>query len=126
MISDWLSDESLEPWVLLPDKHDVPLMDEKNSKLVLIRNLPQDQSTDSEVLELVKMLECLPIAITLATAFVSLKNPRMMIAKYLRYFRENEEILLENIGDLRRNPNMPFSVIKTWHVSFGQTKKDHP
>lgn len=57
MISDWLSDESLEPWVLLPDNDDVPLMDGKNSKLVLIRNLPQDQLTDSEVLELVKMLE---------------------------------------------------------------------
>lgn len=182
IVSDWLSDEAHEPWLLLldntddegvffnaqdtdPSQHanttpliryvpqsqngsvlvtsrnrkaafrltnnvdtivDVPLMDEENSKLVLSRKLPQDQSTDGEMLELVKMLDYLPLAIAQAAAFISVRRPRMTVAKYLAFLRENENILLEDMGDLRRNPDMPNSVIKTWHISFNQIKKEHP
>ena len=182
IVSNWLSDESHEPWLLLldntddervffdaqdtdPSQHvnttaliryipqsqngsvlvtsrnrkaafrltdnadtiiDVPLMDEETSKLVLSRKLSQDQSTDGEMLELVKMLDYLPLAIAQAAAFISMRKPRMTVAKYLAYLRENEKILLEDMGDLRRDPDMPSSVIKTWHISFNQIKKDHP
>lgn len=105
---------------------DVPLMDKENSKLVLSQKLGQDQSTDGEILELVKMLDYLPLAIAQAAAFISMRNPRMTVERYLKYLQENENILLEDMGDLRRDPDMPNSVIKTWHISFNQIKKDHP
>ena len=182
LVSDWLSDETHEPWLLLLDNTDdesvffnaqdtdpsqrfnttpliryvpqsqngsvlvtsrnrkaafrltdnadtiidVPLMDEETSKLVLSRKLSQDQSTDGELLELVKMLDYLPLAIAQAAAFISMRKPRMTIARYSAFLRENEDILLEDMGDLRRDPDMPNSVIKTWHISFNQIKKDHP
>lgn len=105
---------------------DIPLMDEESSKLVLKRKLPQDQSTESDILELVKMLDNLPLAIAQAAAFIGTRRPRMTVARYLASLRENERILLEDMGDLRRDPDMPNSVIKTWQVSFDQIKKDHP
>lgn len=182
LVSDWLNDESHDPWLLLLDNADdegvffnaqdtelsqhvkstpliryipqspngsvlvtsrnrgaafrltnnagtvldVPLMDEENSKLVLSQKLGQDQSTDGEILELVKMLDYLPLAIAQAAAFISMRNPRMTVERYLKYLQENENILLEDMGDLRRDPDMPNSVIKTWHISFNQIKKDHP
>lgn len=104
----------------------VPLMDEESSELVLKRKLPQDQSTDGEILELVKMLDYLPLAIAQAAAFISTRKSRMSVAKYLGFLRENERVLLEDMGDLRRDPDMPNSVVKTWQVSFNQIKKDHP
>ena len=181
-VSDWLNDESHEPWLLLLDNADdegvffnaqdievsqhvpttpliryipqssngsvlitsrnrnaafrltndaetivdVPLMDKENSKLILSRKLPQDQSTDGEILELVKMLDYLLLAIAQAAAFISMRKPRMTIARYMEYLRKNEKILLEDMGDLRRDPDMPNSVIKTWHTSFNQLRKDHP
>ena len=182
LVSDWLSDETHEPWLLLldntddesvffnapdtdPSQHanttpliryipqsqngsvlvtsrnrkaafrltdnadtivDVPLMDEETSKLVLSRKLSHDQSTDGEMLELVKQLDYLPLAIAQAAAFISMRKPRMTIARYSAFLRENEDILLEDMGDLRRDPDMPNSVIKTWHISFNQIKKDQP
>ena len=182
IVSDWLNDESHEPWLLLLDNADdegvffnaqdteisqhvqttpliryiprspngsvlvtsrnrsaafrltndadtmvdVPPMDEESSKLVLRRNLSQDRSTDGETLELVKMLDCLPLAIAQAAAFISMRKPRMTIAGYLKYLQENEDILLGDMGDLRRDPDMPNSVIKTLHISFNQIKKDYP
>ena len=105
---------------------DVPLMDEETSSLVLKQKLPKDQSTDGEILELVKMLDYLPLAIAQAAAFISIRGSRMTVAKYLAFLRENEKVLLEDMGDLRRDPDMPNSVIKTWQVSFNQIKKDHP
>lgn len=105
---------------------EIPLMDEESSKLVLKRKLPQDQSTESEILELVKMLDYLPLAISQAAAFISTRRSRMTVARYLAFLRENERVLLEDMGDLRRDPDMPNSVIKTWQVSFNQIKKDHP
>ena len=182
LVSDWLNDESHEPWLLLLDNTDnesvffntqgldlsqhvnaipliryipqkanglvlvtsrnrnaafrltnsvetivdIPLMDEESSKLVLKRKLPQSESTESDILELVKMLDYLPLAIAQAAAFIGTRKPRMTVARYLAFLRENERILLEDMGDLRRDPDMPNSVIKTWQLSFNQIKKDHP
>ena len=106
---------------------DVPLMDEESSRLVLSRKLPHDQSTSGEILELVKMLDYLPLAIAQAGAYISMQRPRMTIARYLAFLQKNEKkILMKDMGDLRRDPDMPNSVIKTWYISFDQIKKDHP
>lgn len=182
IVSDWLNDESHEPWLLLLDNADddgvffnaqdtelsqhvkptpliryipqspngsvlvtsrnqnaafrltndaetivdIPLMDEKNSKLILTQKLAQNQSTDGEIMELVKMLDHLPLAIAQAAAFISMRKPRMTIARYSKLLQENEDVLLKDMGDLRRDPDVPNSVIKTWHISFDQIKKDHP
>lgn len=61
-----------------------------------------------------------------AAAFISTRKPRMTFARYLVFLRDNEKILLEDMRDLRRDPDVPNSVIMTWHISFNQIKKDHP
>ena len=50
----------------------------------------------------------------------------MTIAKYLEYAQQNEEILLADIGDLRRDPSVPNSVLVTWRISFDQIKNTFP
>lgn len=50
----------------------------------------------------------------------------MTSARYLPFLREIERVLLEDMGDLCRDPDMPNSVIKTWRPSFNQIKKGRP
>ena len=47
------------------------------------------------------------------------------LSKYTKYFRKNAAVLLEDMGDTRRDPTMRHSVILTWHISFNQIKKEN-
>ena len=105
---------------------DVPSMSVEDAKSLLGRKLSDDDSHDNDRTGLVKALECLPLAITQAAAYIDMRKPRMTVSKYLTYFQENEPVLLEDMGDLRRDPTVPNSVIVTWHLSFDQIKKHHP
>ena len=71
-------------------------------------------------------LECLPLAITQATAYI-MQRERMTISTYLeRIHREEERLLMESQNDLRRDPNVPNSVITTWEISFQQIQVQNP
>ncbi|MCJ1405825.1 hypothetical protein MMC11_009055 [Xylographa trunciseda] len=105
---------------------DIPLMDEEDAKTLLHKRLPNDKSREDEIISLIKTLERLPLAITQAAAYISVRRTRMTVAKYVKYLGENEEILLADMGDLRRDPNVPNSVLVTWQMSFDQIKKSYP
>lgn len=95
-------------------------MNKDDAVTLLCRKLPDDRSSDDERLELVELLEYLPLAITQAAAYISVKRTRMTIARYSDFLRKNERILLHDMGDLRRDPTIPSSVLMTWQISFDQ------
>ncbi len=53
----------------------------------------------------------------------------MDVAKYLELFHESEKnqssLLDRDEGDLRRDPEVPNAVIKTWQISFNQIQREH-
>lgn len=104
---------------------DVPFMNKDNAVTLLCKKLSDDHSSDDERLELVGLLECLPLAITQAAAYISVKRTRMTIARYSDFLRKNERILLHDMGDLRRDPSIPSSVLMTWQISFDQIHREN-
>ncbi|KAH8682822.1 hypothetical protein BGZ60DRAFT_205902 [Tricladium varicosporioides] len=108
----------------------VNLMDPKEAEQLLWIKIPQGISTSSDRAELVKELDYLPLAITQAAAYISAKAVRMSVSKYLTLYRRDEEsqtrLLDEESGDLRRDPGVPHSVIRTWQISFDQIKRSKP
>lgn len=102
---------------------DVPLMDGELAVSLLSKKLPEDQQSLDGQLELVNLLDRLPLAITQASAFISMR--KTSISQYVKYIRENAAIPLEDMGDIRRDPTMRHSVILTWQISFNQIKKEN-
>ena len=99
---------------------DVPYMSKMDAVALLCKKLPHDRSSNVERCELVKLLEYLPLAITQAASYISVKRTRMTIAKYSDYLQKNADILLDDMGDLRRDTTIRNSVLLTWHISFDQ------
>ena len=101
-------------------------MDLKDSKSLLYKKVPHDSSSESDVCELIETLEGLPLSITQAGAYIGRRVTRMTIRKYLQLIRQSESILLADTPDLRRDPSMPCSVIRTWQISFNQIQDLYP
>ena len=105
---------------------DVLRMNQEDAKALLCKRLPNDTSSEDDTIALIKNLERLPLAITQAAAYISIRKIRMTITKYLKYAQQNKEILLADTGDLRRDPSVPNSVLVTWQISFDQIKNNFP
>jgi hypothetical protein len=108
----------------------VNLMQQEEADQLLCINIPEGLSTSSDRAELVKELDYLPLAITQAAAYISAKAIRISVTKYLMLYRQDEQnqcrLLDEESGDLRRDPGVPHSVIRTWQISFDQIKRNEP
>ena len=102
---------------------DVPLMNAELALSLLSKKIPKTQQDLELGLELVDLLDRLPLAITQACAFIAVR--KLSLSDYMKYFRENTNILLEDVGDIRRDPTMLHSVILTWHISFNQIRKEN-
>ncbi|MCJ1240785.1 hypothetical protein MMC14_008789 [Varicellaria rhodocarpa] len=105
---------------------DVLPMEEEDAKTLLRKRLPDDKSSEDDTIALIETLECLPLAITQAAAYINRRKTRMTITKYLKYAQQNEELLLADTGDLRRDPSIPNSALITWRISFDKIKKSFP
>jgi hypothetical protein len=101
-------------------------MTQKDAEQLLHKKIPDGLSSAPERVELVKELDYLPLAITQAAAYISARATRMTVSKYLTLYRSDEvsqsRLLDEDSGDLRRDPGVPNSVIRTWQISFDQIK----
>ncbi|RDW87375.1 hypothetical protein BP5796_03069 [Coleophoma crateriformis] len=100
------------------------------AKLLLRFKIPDTGSIESQETELVEELECLPLAITQAAAYISRLTPWMTVSKYMQLYRQGDtdkiRLLDEESGDHRRDLSVPHSVIRTWQISFDQIRKQHP
>ncbi|GAB7336313.1 hypothetical protein MBLNU13_g09056t1 [Cladosporium sp. NU13] len=86
--------------------------------------LPRKGLSDDEavIVELLGELDCLPLAITQAAAYLNC-NP-ISIGKYLSYLRGTESnmvyVMSQEMGDPTRDKHGANAVAKTWLVSFDQ------
>ena len=101
------------------------LIKKTDAKTLLYKRLSNNKSNEDDTIAFIETLEHLPLAITQAAAYISIRK-RMTIAKYMIYAQQNEKILLKNMGDLQKNHSIPNSVLPTWQISFDQIKKSSP
>lgn len=77
---------------------------------------------------LLDALEYIPLAITQAAAFIS--QNRISLAEYLEIFftsdSDVQDLLDEDLGDLRRDSESQNSVIRTWKLSFDSIREQKP
>jgi hypothetical protein len=103
---------------------------EESQGLHLLRNkLPAGLYEEAAALQLLHTLDCMPLAITQAAAYIG-RRARMTIAGYLREFHESgnsrDSLLHQDAGDLRRDVTASNSVITTWQISFERIRQDRP
>ena len=108
----------------------VDIMSEDDTMALLTNKLPEDPSDNSAKKELIIELGSVPLAVTQASAYITVQGSRMTVAKYLQLLRHDEknqiDLLSKNEVDLRRDPGVPNSVIRTWQISFSQIKDQNP
>ena len=88
---------------------------------------PDDGNSDDSR-SLVEALGYIPLAITQAAAFIS--ENKLTLADYLEMLRTDgsglQDLLDEDLGDLRRDSESQNSVIRTWKLSYDLISKQKP
>ncbi|KAL8816805.1 MAG: hypothetical protein Q9223_004247 [Gallowayella weberi] len=79
-------------------------------------------------IQLLDVLGHLPLAITQAAAYITENN--IKVSEYMEILRENhaevEDLLSEELGDHRRYPESPSSILESLKPSFDQINKQKP
>jgi tetratricopeptide (TPR) repeat protein len=111
-------------------------MNEAESLTLLRARIPAPQSGESgesggDERALVQALECIPLAITQAAAYIANRLPLVTVSAYLRLYYESESkrtrlLQNEDSADLRRDPSIRYAVITTWQLSFEQIRQERP
>ncbi|KAI4940873.1 hypothetical protein J4E91_011130 [Alternaria rosae] len=105
---------------------EVLAMDEGEG-LQLLRNKLQDPPLEESAVDLLRALDCIPLAVAQAAAYIN-RRGRITVASYLAEFRENskkrESLLNWDAGELRRDESASNSVVTTWQMSFEQIQRE--
>ena len=94
----------------------IELMTDMDASMLLKKKLdvPAD---DKDLRELMYILECMPLAIVQAAAYIQQKGERYSIRQYIKDFQRNEKkktnLLNYEAGHLRRDPEAKNSIITT-------------
>ena len=106
---------------------EVLAMDESQGLQLLCNKLVAGVSDKGAALDLLRVLDCMPLAITQAAAYIN-RRVRMTIAGYLREFRasdtKRESLLNRDAGDLRRDESASNSIVTTWQMSFERIRQE--
>jgi hypothetical protein len=94
----------------------------KAEAIVLVgRKLGQDVDR-SAVEELVTLLECMPLALTQAAAYLRRRGRRSSVRAYIGELQASEltqlSLLDRDFGDHRRDEEATNPILKTWQISF--------
>ncbi|MCJ1311572.1 hypothetical protein MMC25_005245 [Agyrium rufum] len=86
----------------------------------------EDSCNDSDMERLLTELDCLPLAVTQAAAFISENS--ICIPEYLAVLEGDDafEFLDEEMNDSRRDEESMNSVLRTWKLSFDQIMIQKP
>ena len=80
------------------------------------------ESVSEEGMKLVQELDCIPLAIAQAAAYINQRTPRVTVSQYLERLvkddTEKTKLLAKGIRDPRRDGEASNSVITTWYMSF--------
>ncbi|RDW59938.1 hypothetical protein BP6252_13025 [Coleophoma cylindrospora] len=108
----------------------INVMTSEDAQELLQTKTPEGLSSSLEREELVKELDYVPLAITQAAAYISARALQMTVSTYLTLYCSDESsrsrLLDKDSGDLRRDPGIPNSVIRTWQISFDQIERKWP
>jgi tetratricopeptide (TPR) repeat protein len=95
--------------------------------LQLLRNKLRDLPNEESAVELLRVLNGIPLAITQAAAYIN-RRARMTVVRYLDEFRRDskkrESLLNWDAGELRRDESASNSVVTTWQISFEQIRRE--
>ncbi|KAL8647306.1 MAG: hypothetical protein Q9210_005637 [Variospora velana] len=99
----------------------VPPMSMREGRTLLVSYLPKERDYEKGGLdELVETLDCLPLAISQAAAYMT--ENFMEVSDYISLLEEGgdemEALLNESFSDARRGEAADNSVLKTWKLSF--------
>ncbi|KAH8651714.1 hypothetical protein BGZ61DRAFT_468822 [Ilyonectria robusta] len=98
--------------------------------LQLFRNKLNGDFDRDAAADLLRALDCIPLAITQAAAYINRRAPRASVKTYLDTFRESDKkkssLLNREAGDLRRDETVSNSVVTTWQVTFEQVRRERP
>ncbi|KAJ9625157.1 hypothetical protein H2203_005112 [Taxawa tesnikishii (nom. ined.)] len=102
--------------------------DEHDALLLLRKRLPGISVDEAAARDLVHTLDCIPLAIAQATAYIMKNKHRMTITKYLATFNasESKQLALLDAGwvDLTRDHSMPNAVLTSWKITFDQISQN--
>ncbi|KAM7195080.1 P-loop containing nucleoside triphosphate hydrolase protein, partial [Rhypophila sp. PSN 637] len=116
---------------LVEDRHIIAVnpMDKEDALALLQKKLRQCEVGDS-MDELVTALECMPLAIVQAAAYISQTWPPCSVQQYLDKFRKSTRkkagLLSYESGKLRRDTGAKNSILITWQISFDHIYKIRP
>ncbi|KAF4445315.1 kinesin light chain 3, partial [Fusarium acutatum] len=107
----------------------IPVMREEQALELLQRRL-ENKTDESTAKNLVNTLDCIPLAVNQAAAYINRRSPRVTIESYLDEFYSNEKrkdsLLRSDKGDLGRQDGVSNSVVVTWQVTFEQIRRERP
>ncbi|RBR09586.1 uncharacterized protein FIESC28_09805 [Fusarium coffeatum] len=107
----------------------IPIMAEDQA-LELLQSLLEDRVNGNEAEELVRTLDCIPLAVKQAAAYINRHSPRVTAKSYLKDLYKSEKrkhnLLRSDKGDLGRQAGVSNSVVVTWQVTFKQIRDEHP
>jgi tetratricopeptide (TPR) repeat protein len=85
------------------------------------------KADNEDVLELVQMLECMPLAIVQAAAYIRHRAPLCSVKQYLEDFqksdREKMTLLKHEGGSLRRDEEAGNAILLTWQMTFDHLRQ---
>jgi tetratricopeptide (TPR) repeat protein len=82
-----------------------------------------------DTMQFVKSLNCIPLAIIQAAAYINRLGTRMSVAKYLdelKNFDKRVRLLQKEASDMRRDAQAPNSILTTWQISFDNIRQKRP
>lgn len=95
--------------------------------LALFRKKFNNQCDDDDILELLRNVDYMPLAISQAAAYIWQRKPRITVSKYLQDFqlseKDRESLLKIAVRDRRRDGKASNSILATWQISFEYIQK---
>lgn len=96
---------------------------------ILGNKLGHDVEEDDDRLELIKILQRVPLAIVQAASYI--RRNSWPVAKYLKYFGQNDEdlsvrFLLHDFQDKTRDKGVANAIFKTWIITVHQLENYYP
>lgn len=102
-------------------------MEEEQAKLLLRKTLGDFDEKDDTARELVHAMNCIPLSITQAAAYIQTLRPRMTCGQYVKKLKDRNFILLGGrVPQIRHNTDAKNNEveIKTWQITFDQIRQE--
>ena len=103
-------------------------MTDSEARTLLDKKLESRSESDDERVRLASSLECIPLALTQAAAYIN-RRKRMTIRRYIEILENDRNktvaLLYNEEADLRRSEDMPKSVLRTWQITFDHIQSHH-